>query len=607
MRPSAHLWVAATGLAAAAALAWIGVRPRPPPVEPLALRRAVDSRLADTAAALRVRVASLTRTPRLAAAVATDARTVLDLSEDELPLRPGPGEVIAVGQLSRKGGAPPIVLRVRPPDAEVPPLDAAAGPRALIVAGQLALSDAIRVRPFDRVDEVEGVVAASWRLPVGDLATAVSAAASTAWIETGRGVAMLAQSARPPRSRRIELPLESEAGRGLRLVLSVPAASPAPHLLGAGALALGSVLLSGRLWRRRVPRSDVRRTRSGQPLALPFGPATEAAEPASRREQRDVVGRYKLLKLIGVGGMAEVYLARSAGEAGFEKLVALKVLQPAFALQPQVVELLLDEARLASRLDHPNVVQILDLGRVEGQYFIAMEYIDGADLERLIGIGHRTHRPVPLAVALVILRRICDGLHAAHTATGSDGVPLGLVHRDVKSANVIVARTGVVKVGDFGIAKANHAIRASRTDIGIVKGTPGYMAPEQRLAQPLDGRTDVFGVGALAYELLSGTSVNLDVATTGHHGTAAWPHLRPLSELRPNLPPELEHIVLRALAFERQERFRSCAEMELALEAIAEAHPPVASEKRVANWVDDLLASDASATRTTARFVDHIR
>jgi serine/threonine-protein kinase len=287
--------------------------------------------------------------------------------------------------------------------------------------------------------------------------------------------------------------------------------------------------------------------------------------------------------------MAEVFLARAEGEAGFGKLVALKVLQPFFARQQPVVDLFLDEARLASGLDHPNIVQIHDLGLASQQYFIAMEYVDGADLAQLITAATACGQRVPVPVALALLRRVCDGLHAAHTAAGPDGRPLVLVHRDVKSANVYVSRNGAVKVGDFGIAKASHAIRASRTEIGQVKGTPGYMAPEHRLGLPVDHRADLYGVGAIAYELLSGQPINLDLAALAERGTDGWPHLPPLRTVREDVSAALDAVIRRALAYERDDRFADCAALESALGQLA-AHLGVADDKEIGRWASGLVA-----------------
>jgi serine/threonine-protein kinase len=291
--------------------------------------------------------------------------------------------------------------------------------------------------------------------------------------------------------------------------------------------------------------------------------------------------------------MAEVYLARASGEAGFEKLVALKVLHKELAAQPVVVEHFLDEARLASRLIHPNIVQIDDLGKAGDEYFIAMEYIDGADLDRLLASGRARGEPAPLRVALAILRKICDGLNAAHTATAADGKPLDLVHRDVKSANVFVAKNGVVKVGDFGIAKANVESRVTKTEVGMVKGTAAYMAPEHRVGQPIDKRADLYAVGAIAYELLTGQEVNLDLAVLADKGRQGWPHLPKPSQVRPELPAVLDEIVFRCLAYDKTDRYPDCGVLEEALEQVATAANCVAGDKVVAQWVEAALAADA--------------
>jgi serine/threonine-protein kinase len=282
--------------------------------------------------------------------------------------------------------------------------------------------------------------------------------------------------------------------------------------------------------------------------------------------------------------MADVFLARSEGEAGFGKLVAFKVLQPLFAAQPVAVDLFLDEARLVAGLDHPNIVQTHDLGKEGDRYFIAMEYVDGIDLARMMELLRQRGEHVPLPFALAVLCRICDGLHAAHTATGPDGKPLYLVHRDVKSANVFLSRTGSVKVGDFGIAKASHAVRMSRTELGQVKGTPGYMPPEQRMGVEVDLRADVYGVGAIAYELFSGEAVNLDYVALAAQGTEGWPHLPPLSAKRPDVPRAMDNIIFKALAFAREARFADCASLEQALRTCA-ASDGVASDKEIGGWV----------------------
>ncbi|HEY8142613.1 MAG TPA: serine/threonine-protein kinase, partial [Kofleriaceae bacterium] len=296
-------------------------------------------------------------------------------------------------------------------------------------------------------------------------------------------------------------------------------------------------------------------------------------------------GRYIVLKRLGSGGMADVYLARAEGEAGFERLVALKVMLDEFSRNPKFVSHFLDEARLAPRLVHPNIVAVTDLGKEGDSYIIAMEYVDGADLAHLVQSVAARRAEIPAGVALGIVRRVCDGLHFAHTAVDSDGNPLHLVHRDVKSANVFVARNGSVKVGDFGIAKIAGASRTAKTEIGEVKGTAAYMAPEHRTGQDVDARADVYAVGAICYELLTGRTINLDLAMLAHLGREGWPHLAPPSSVRRDLPPELDAVVFRAMAFERDDRFPSCEALEQAVAEIADRHGLAAGDKVIARWI----------------------
>jgi serine/threonine-protein kinase len=295
--------------------------------------------------------------------------------------------------------------------------------------------------------------------------------------------------------------------------------------------------------------------------------------------------------------MADVYLAQAKGDGGFEKLVAVKVMHSHLARTQRAVDHFLDEARLAARILHPNVVAIHDLGKIGDDYVIVMEYVDGVDLERLLTAARAGERPVPLAVALGILCRICDGLDAAHRATSTDGEPLGIVHRDVKTANVLVSRQGVVKVVDFGIAKAAKQVHL--TIAGETKGTPSMMAPEQRVGEQVDVRADVYSVAAVGYELITGRGVNLDLAALAHLGVDKWPHLPYPSTLRTDLPAELDEILLQAMAFERDKRPADCAVFEAQCGAVMKAHNLTASDKDIARWVDSELRHLGPAYATT--------
>jgi serine/threonine protein kinase len=296
-----------------------------------------------------------------------------------------------------------------------------------------------------------------------------------------------------------------------------------------------------------------------------------------------MVGRWEIIKRLGSGGMADVYLARARGDAGFEKTVAVKVMHPHLARNSRAVDHFLDEARLAARITHPNVVAIQDLGKIGNDYVIVMEYVDGVDLERLLASARTAQRQVPIDVGLGILCRICDGLNAAHKALAPDGTPLNIVHRDVKSANVLVSRQGGVKVVDFGIAKA--AQQGHMTMAGETKGTPSMMAPEQRVGEQVDVRADVYSVAAVGYEILTGHGVNLDLAALAHLGIDNWPHLPPPSSLRAQLPAELDGVLMKAMSYDRERRPADCAVLEATLEGIMKQYGLTASDKDIARWV----------------------
>ena len=197
------------------------------------------------------------------------------------------------------------------------------------------------------------------------------------------------------------------------------------------------------------------------------------------------IGKYKLLRLIASGGMAEVYLARQAGAAGFEKLVCLKRILPHLASDRQFVEMFLNEARLAARLDHPNIVSIYDLGEANGNYFIAMEFIDGPSLRAVAKRARERGERLPIAEVVKIVSMAAGGLHYAHDLADAEGKPLGLVHRDISPDNILVHRNGMAKVVDFGIAKAANS--SGRTRTGALKGKVAYMPPEQLRGDPLEG------------------------------------------------------------------------------------------------------------------------
>lgn len=311
-----------------------------------------------------------------------------------------------------------------------------------------------------------------------------------------------------------------------------------------------------------------------------------------------VLGRYECLVPLGRGGMAEVWVARVRGARGFEKLVAVKLMLPALLDDPGAEAMFLDEARLASRIRHPNVTEIFDLGEESRQLFIAMEWVDGdsvAALARAIG-----DTPMPLAVSVAIAMEAAKGLHAAHELKDDDGHPMGLVHRDVSPHNILLGRTGLVVLSDFGIAKAIG--QSTHTDTGLVKGKPAYMAPEQALGAPLDRRADVFALGVIVYELTTGRHPfrgNNAVETANR--LLHQPLVAPSLVARGHYPPELEALVLHALAREPAERFQSAEEFRMALSRLAREVVGECSTDDLAGFVQTHLGERLKARDAAIR------
>ncbi len=263
--------------------------------------------------------------------------------------------------------------------------------------------------------------------------------------------------------------------------------------------------------------------------------------------------------------MAEIHLAIQSGPGGFEKQVILKQVHAHMARDPQFVSMFMDEARLAARLSHPNIVHVTDFGNMDGAYFLCMEYLLGLDLSAIIQARKRRGQPFPFHVAAVIIASVCDALHYAHTLTDEKGQLLGVVHRDISPSNIFVTHQGVVKVLDFGIAKARDRLAA--TEPHAVKGKFMYMSPEQANGEPsLDGRSDVFSAGLVLYELLTGVQPFQRDDLAGTLRAAMDGRAEAPKRLRDDLPGELEEIVLRALAVGRAQRFQTADEMRQALE-----------------------------------------
>ena len=295
-------------------------------------------------------------------------------------------------------------------------------------------------------------------------------------------------------------------------------------------------------------------------------------------------GPYLVYERLGVGGMATVHRALERGIEGFERMVALKRLLPHLAEDASFIKSFVREAKLASLLNHVNIVQIFELGRVGSEYFISMEYIDGKDIRRILRHARKVTGPPPINVTVGLLIQLCEGLDYAHTKADESGQPLRLVHRDVSPSNVIVTTAGHVKVIDFGIAKAQSS--ALRTQTGRVKGKLAYMAPEALTGRDLDARSDLFALGVIAHELLTARPL---FASKNEYQTLLKVQrgdIMPPSTFNQSCPAELDAIVLKALARDPDERFSAATEMRDELLAMRQRYKLQTGYRDIATWVE---------------------
>jgi serine/threonine protein kinase len=300
---------------------------------------------------------------------------------------------------------------------------------------------------------------------------------------------------------------------------------------------------------------------------------------------KQTIARYEILARIGAGGMAEVYRARAPGLGRARRLVAVKRMHPHLAESPEFIELFFREAQVASTLDHPNLVAVHESGEDAGQYYLVMEYVDGISLRQLIARVRKAGEAFDVAVAVSIAASICAGLHHAHERCDEDGRALQIVHRDVSPGNVFVSYDGAVKLGDFGVAKATAAWTAMQSTTGTIRGKVAYMAPEQARGDAVDRRADVFAVGNVLFELLTGRRL---IPNGGEvemlHALVFGAYAEPTID-RPDCPPALAKVIARALAREPEQRFATALEMQRALEAVAMEQGVFAPPSAVAAFV----------------------
>jgi serine/threonine-protein kinase len=315
--------------------------------------------------------------------------------------------------------------------------------------------------------------------------------------------------------------------------------------------------------------------------------------PVAQQRDTSRFGKYRLIERIAVGGMAEIFLAHQKHEDGHESPVVIKRIQPHLSRHAAFVKMFLNEARLAAQLNHPNVVQIHDLGKIAESYFIAMEYVAGRDMRRVAPKAEALGIPFPLVYAVKIASCVCAGLHHAHTKVDLYGNPLNIVHRDVSPENIVVAFDGSVKILDFGIAKAANQVGQTRT--GEIKGKLSYMSPEQCLGTPLDCRSDIFSLGVVLYEWLTGFKLFTGESEVAVMRSITEGKIYTPSYFREDLPERLELILMKALERDRDKRYQTAAQMQKDLDAFLDSYEFTPTPLHLANFLKQLFEEELQA------------
>jgi TonB family protein len=337
------------------------------------------------------------------------------------------------------------------------------------------------------------------------------------------------------------------------------------------------------------------------PLAAPKGEPARALEtPPVSASGPDRFGQYEILERIAAGGMAELYRARRSGVEGFQKIVAIKKILPHLADNEAFIGMFADEAKLAAQLNHPNIVHIYDLGKIEGGgYFIAMEHVEGRDLRAILESARELGMSLPVPLAVYIASKVASALDYAHRRRDGEGRDLHIVHRDVSPQNILISYEGDIKLCDFGIAKA--VSKVSRTESGALKGKIQYMSPEQAWGKPIDRRSDLFSLGAVLYELLTEQKLfrgdsDLTVLEKVRAAVAVAP-----SAANPEVPKPLDAVVLRALAREPVDRYANASDLLRDLEQVLYSYTPAPGSADLAIFLHRLQAEEGAVAEAKAR------
>jgi TonB family protein len=551
-----------------------------------------------------------------------------------------------VREIRRKGGAtaPPILLMV----------SGYRGTNRKADAQRVGAFDLL-VRPFSDEDLVSATQAAvastdlstrTVRLSTAELHAEAGLTASDIFsdvleevgghAERPAATAVPAPTAVPPPARPSAAATESEVEKRLRDTLSgilasrsaprpAPAASAAPQVsppASAEAPAAPAPRFSTDTEIDRMisdTLSGIKMAARAKPVAAPAAPAVPAATPTPARPSPppvaarpaeatgtvstsgpDRFGQYEILERIASGGMAELYKARLSGVEGFQKIVAIKKILPHLADNEEFIAMFANEAKLAAQLNHPHIVHIFDLGKIEGGgYFIAMEYVDGRDLRGLLHSAQEVGSPLPIPLAVYVASKVAAALDYAHRRRDPDGRDMNIVHRDVSPQNILISYEGDIKLCDFGIAKA--ASKASTTQSGALKGKVQYMSPEQAWGKPIDRRSDLFSLGAVLFEMLADQKLfRGDSDLTVLERVRAAEVVAP-SSISPEVSPSLDAIVLKALAREPEERYANASDMLRDLEAVLYAYTPAPGSADLAIFLHRLQAEEQAIAEARER------
>ncbi len=351
---------------------------------------------------------------------------------------------------------------------------------------------------------------------------------------------------------------------------------------------------------RSAPAAALPPKPAAPPAPVPAPAPKPAAAPAA--SDKDRFGQFQLIEKIATGGMAEVYKARMSGVDGFQKIVAIKKILPHMAASDDFMTMFADEAKLAAQLNHPNIIHIYDLGKVDTSYYIAMEYVEGRDLRSILKSGADHGLPLPPELALFIASKLAAALDYAHRRKDFNGQDLSLVHRDVSPQNVLISYEGDIKLCDFGIAKA--ASKSSQTQAGALKGKLQYMSPEQASGKSLDRRSDLFSLGSVLYEMLTGEKLFAGDADLTILDQVRNVKAQPPSSKNPDVPKRVDTIVLKALAKNAEDRFQNASDFQRDLESVLYTFSPAPGSADLAIYMHHLQAEEKGAAAESDRALD---